>query len=62
MQSIPVTATENWTNWTCVNDYRTKVEQKDFKQVLDRNSEFDATRKRKAQEILVNWKVHSFVS
>ncbi|CAI2194819.1 10358_t:CDS:2, partial [Funneliformis geosporum] len=61
MLSIPVlmafyhvTATEDWTCINVVEYYRTKVEQKDFKQVLDRvrkdlqevadfNSEFDTT-------------------
>ncbi|CAG8791021.1 6634_t:CDS:2, partial [Cetraspora pellucida] len=47
--------------------YRSKIEKKDFKEVLDRvkkdlqeiansNSDFDTTRKKKAQEIIDNWK------
>lgn len=48
--------------------YRTKVKQKDLKQMLDvikkelrevasPEPEFDVTRRKKAQEIIDNWKV-----
>ncbi|RIA79484.1 hypothetical protein C1645_840573 [Glomus cerebriforme] len=57
-------------DWTCLNVigfYRTKVKQKGLKEVLglihkdlreiaNSNPGFDATRKKKAQEILDNWK------
>lgn len=57
-------------NWTCINMeeyYRSRSEQKDGKRILDRikkdleevaNSDsFDISCKRKAQDILNNWKV-----
>ncbi|CAG8734980.1 31575_t:CDS:2 [Racocetra persica] len=61
-------------NWTCVNVveyYRSKIGKKDFKEVLDRikkdlqeiansNSDFDTIRKRKAQEIIDNWKISPY--
>lgn len=63
-----VTATEDWTCANVVEYYRSKIEQKEFKHVLDRikkdlqdvaklKNDFDATRRRKAQEILDNWQV-----
>ena len=58
-------------DWTCLNlvdFYRAELKQKDLKQVLDRikkdlaevaNPElgFDVTRRKRAQQILDNWKV-----
>ncbi|GBC04233.1 hypothetical protein RclHR1_05580018 [Rhizophagus clarus] len=65
-----VNAVENWKCLNIVEYYRSKVEQaeqKDLKQVLDRikkdlrlvansRSDFDATRRGKAQKILDDWK------
>ena len=61
------TAIENWTCARIMEYYRSKSEQKDRKKVLDRikkdleeveeSDSFDIRKKRKAREILDNWKV-----
>jgi hypothetical protein len=62
------TAIENWSCVKMVEYYRSNLEQKDLKKVLDQirkdleeiansDSEFDTTRKDKAQSILDDWKV-----
>jgi len=61
-------AVEDWTCKNLVEFYRITSGQKDRKKLLDSinkdlekvkeaNSEFDPTRKRKAQRIIDNWKV-----
>ena len=66
-------AVEDWTCETLIEFYRTTSEQKNQKKVLDsikkdlkkvkeENSEFDTTRKRKAQRIVDNWKVCLFLN
>jgi len=61
------TAIENWTCARIMEYYRSKSEQKNRKKVLDRikkdieeveeSDSFDIRKKRKAREILDNWKV-----
>ena len=67
---------QNTENWTCVNlveFYRANSKQKERKKVLDNikkdlekvvrsKSGFDATRKKKAQKIINNWKVCSIIN
>ncbi len=59
---------EDWTCLKVIGFYRTKVKQKGLKEVLglthkdlrdiaNSNPGFDATKKKKAREILDNWKV-----
>ena len=61
------TAIENWTCARIMEYYRSKSKQKNRKKVLDRikkdieeveeSDSFDIRKKRKAREILDNWKV-----
>ena len=62
------TATKNWSCIEVINYYRSKLERKDLKSVLDyikkdlqsianSDTEFDMVRRNKAQAILDNWKV-----
>nr|CAG8633643.1 11954_t:CDS:2 [Entrophospora candida] len=66
-----VTAIESWTYINIIEYYREKVGQKDLKQILDRvkkdlqevansNSDFGMASKKKAQEILDDWKLYNF--
>ncbi|CAG8633457.1 7116_t:CDS:2 [Paraglomus occultum] len=59
--------TEDWTCLKVIGFYRTKIKRKGLKEVLssihkdlrdiaNSNPRFDATKKKKAREILDNWK------
>jgi hypothetical protein len=67
-----VVKVEDWTCTNLVKYYRSKMEQKDWKKVLDwikkdlikvknSDSEFDITQRKKAREILDKWKVTHWI-
>jgi len=67
MDFYQVNAIENWTCANLMEYYRSKTKQKDSKQIFDRikkdlqevddSKSFDTVKKRRAREILDNWKV-----
>lgn len=63
---------EDWTCFNLIEHYRARSGQKDLKKIMDYikkdlqkvadfDSEFEVTRKRKAREILDDWKVCSLL-
>jgi hypothetical protein len=66
-----VSAIKDWTYVNITEYYRAKLENKEYRNVLDcvkkdltkvaKNSEFDKTRQEKAETILNNWKVCSLL-